>query len=1285
MASIEIQIKANAKNAIDNLKATQANINKVGDSLVKLESSMQPGDLQNAFQSYNKLIERAAKAMYEAGNAASFMEAKQKVLNDAIESVARMKGGDISKVSDELKNLAQNAAASITPMQNLGQTTGVLGKFFGEFGTKLASTVKNILIFRTVMNIQNNIINTFKTLMSDSAKAAAESEQIYSKLTTVFGEYSDAMERANTVSTKLGISSQTAASALSTVGDLLQAQGMARGQSLETAAEWVEYFNDIIAFKDIDMSLEEFAQNFMSGAAGNLRNFRTFGSIVKESAVQARLLEKGLTNLSGSELELAKMTTRAEIALEQQKNAIGATQREWDTMLSVQRRFDEVYKTFSENVGNQMEPVVRWWVSLKTGILEALNAQMEYDKYKDGKNGTKWDAGENDLGKATSLTSVVDFNLLARRNLGMASAESEVIDLERLKNYMAIYNDEIENVVEFLSRVEGLRAEEISAATAVAENQKKFVNAAKADNDEIARSIVNMAESADALFESVQTVNGINFVESDWYKSLSSSLEKAMTGGMTSEKLGERLYNQIIDAYTYAFDEAKDDIKELGANTLDLMFGEATEASSIQMRVDAWEALYRVMESSGKFTQGQLKEIHDLWKNENEELEKHNKNLADAAKLDDMLSKGTLGTDYRSQYLAGLRGTTWQTDLDSNGKGFYSKEHAEAYWQQLQKVNEAIKLANGDQDKLNEIAAKNNTEVENMAKYFKWVADEAARTTAELEKQSKLEQYNGSLKDYQTQLSQLYMTDDEKVLDNLKNTLDETTDTELRDAIEATIKAYEKLSSATARKAQEEELQALEAKRQDTISGANATELSYIKQLGQLGMTDYQKAMSDYNTRLKLAEADEELYDAISAEMDAFIALHKATVQLTEDQKNKDLIASYQDSTAGFVKELAQLNMTDAEKTLDDLEKALGNAGEGTDLATAIQENIDAFKELQKAIADQKLATELATISQKAKEQRDKLIAGVGGNTADYQKQKDQIGLTDFQKAMADYEEQLTEAAKNRDKELWDSVMMEKQAYKELYDAQMEYAHDLSVAQQWTSINDRVASSTGFFGGAIATFTDGEGDLLGDIVTVILDLVDKTEGFAELIDTIDQLLDPIIVLLEYLFDTLGRILVPILKVIQPILRELAVALAVVVGAFDILGAAVYDLIENIKHPFGKWEWDRTEQAWKDLNQAVDDIRGTTISMDKKMGKDARFDAYTDMFNSGLINLTEYNGLLQNLAGVNPGTLSTSSASALASGRGAVVYSGDITININGTNLNEQQLENAVRAGLGWSA
>ena len=159
---------------------------------------------------------------------------------------------------------------------------------------------------------------------------------------------------------------------------------MGTAESLSTASRWTSQFYDIINFKDINMSLEEFAQNFMSGAAGNLRNFRTFGSIVKESAVNARLAAQGLDKLTGSQLELAKMTTRAEMALEQQANAMGATKREWETTLSVNRRLNEAWKEYKENLGDTINFVLKPMKEHWTEILERINkvnkAQKEYNE-----------------------------------------------------------------------------------------------------------------------------------------------------------------------------------------------------------------------------------------------------------------------------------------------------------------------------------------------------------------------------------------------------------------------------------------------------------------------------------------------------------------------------------------------------------------------------------------------------------------------------------------------------------------------------------------------------------------------------------------------------------------------------------------------------------------------------------------------------------------------------------------------------------------------------------------
>lgn len=287
------------------------------------------------------------------------IERHRKVLNALLVEKHRQ-----GKASDDLK---QKIDAEVVSIKKLTKEQEKASRT--SFLSKMLSIAKNIMGFQVAIALFRKTTTALTQTLKESVQAAAEAEQIYSKLGTVFEGVAGSMDKARDVAASIGVANSTAASALSTVGDLLQAQGMGATESLQRASKWVKQFQDIIAFKDINMSLEEFAQNFMSGAAGNLRNFRTFGSIVRESAVQAELLKRGLDGLTGSQLELAKMTIRAEMALEQQANAMGATQREWDTALSVSRRLNEAWKEFKENLGDTL---IRFVNPIRRGITEIL-------------------------------------------------------------------------------------------------------------------------------------------------------------------------------------------------------------------------------------------------------------------------------------------------------------------------------------------------------------------------------------------------------------------------------------------------------------------------------------------------------------------------------------------------------------------------------------------------------------------------------------------------------------------------------------------------------------------------------------------------------------------------------------------------------------------------------------------------------------------------------------------------------------------------------------------------
>ena len=296
---LKIPIVADANSAISGLNDTADSASKLFRQLTKGEATLEQFEKQ--------LGEDLAVAASKAGYGLKGMQAQYKGLMNFMEK-SRQKWGNeseiykdiaasanyakgeidklesseegLAQVTDQYATAAKNAAPAV---DKFAVATKELDQTSKGYLTRLVTLTKNILTFQLIMGPIRSAISGVKNTLKESMSVAAEAEQIYSKLSTVFDGFEDSARRASiALASSLGVAQSTSSSALSTVGDLLQAQGMGTAESLSTATGWVKQFQDIIAFKDINMSLEEFAQNFMSGAAGNLRNFRTFGSIVKE-------------------------------------------------------------------------------------------------------------------------------------------------------------------------------------------------------------------------------------------------------------------------------------------------------------------------------------------------------------------------------------------------------------------------------------------------------------------------------------------------------------------------------------------------------------------------------------------------------------------------------------------------------------------------------------------------------------------------------------------------------------------------------------------------------------------------------------------------------------------------------------------------------------------------------------------------------------------------------------------------------------------------------------------
>ena len=827
MAKNELRliITADGKRALDTIDATERNIKSLGSQTLKLEQDLKSGiertaGMADAFRQMNDIVNRYAISMNELNPAISQNEAALKAWKAMMESVITKGGAFGSETLEYIKmqyasvnaeieklNISQNENIKAFEQTNTTITNTALSfsKYSKEvesankvsaYFTKMLKTIPNVIGFRIVMNLIKNIAN-IKNILSESAKAAAEAEQVFSKLNTVFGETSGAMNEVLDLSSKIGVASSTAASALSTVGDLLQAQGQTTVESLQTASKWVSQFQDIIAFKDINMSLEEFAQNFMSGAAGNLRNFRTFGSIVRESAVNAELAKKGLDKLTGSELELAKMTTRAEMALEQQKNAIGATQREWDTMLSVNRRYDEAVKAMKESFGdwtnNIIKPIKKWWTEILEEINKANNAQEQFISGK--KNINVYDLSDNiDFSKFYEKISSAVSTGLYDSDSGMKYAlietESAILkfgasaeDIQKviLRLYDVFDDNDIfasgEKFSDFVDRLQK-SIQKIS-------KDREFENQVESWNS----GLKNLAETADAFIESLAELNGVTGVSSDFVDMLA--------GNISSEKIAERKWNEIYSSIQENIGKAIESIKDTTIDgyisITESLFGD----DSVQNAYTSWlgevESMYTIlynrMVKYGDVTQQQLDEVYSKWKDIKKEAEKY-------SKLQSAFETGATNGSYSDDIRLKTRTNLNQSFLENNYKihGYEVPEGLAGAYAQIELFYEdLIKLVNPKEEERKKLYEQRDEEKLQAKEYLSILQQENVAK----EKAAQLEELNSGTADYQKQFEQLRMSDFEKTIDDLNRMLEGVTDKDIISAINAQIEAFTKLTEAT--------------------------------------------------------------------------------------------------------------------------------------------------------------------------------------------------------------------------------------------------------------------------------------------------------------------------------------------------------------------------------------------------------------------------------------------------------------------------------------------------------
>ena len=331
------------------------------------------------------------------------------------------------------------------------------------------------------------IIDKTVGFLKDSAKAATEAGEVYSKFGVVFDDvniraksaveaYADAFDLADVSAQKL----------ISNTGNILQGFGATADQSLQMSLQINTLAADLASFTNIEGGAERASQALTQALTGEREMAKALGIVIREDDIQARLAAKGKDKLTGSALNLAKAQVTLEIATEQSKNAIGDYARTQDSTANTLKRAKESTLELQVALGEALNPATTLaaslWDKVASSLADVIKRQNELKGARDAeKEGNQtidqriilMEREEKVLKANLNAYKAYDSEGKLIRSQALVDAEKELASLQARKKGLEIQRDEMRRST----------AQQQEARTAVDAYTKAQKDAKKADDD----------------------------------------------------------------------------------------------------------------------------------------------------------------------------------------------------------------------------------------------------------------------------------------------------------------------------------------------------------------------------------------------------------------------------------------------------------------------------------------------------------------------------------------------------------------------------------------------------------------------------------------------------------------------------------------------------------------------------------------------------------------------------------------------------------------------------------
>ncbi len=279
---------------------------------------------------------------------------------------------DASDATRKAETSSKSYSSGLKSVDNAQTTVQVGAKAMG----------KAILGALAPIAIAMKTFQIMKDLTLDSAAAYAEAQGEARKFSITYRDVAeDAEEAAKYWAETFGYAESSAKSVLGSAGDMYTGMGMS-GEAALSLAERTTYLGGALSKLNPQIGFaSEATRALITATTGEREALKTWGIIISEAAIQAKLLERGQKDLTGAAMLNAKAQATLDIAYEQSPNALAAvtsaTQLAADTNRELSEAWKEQMELTGEVINKVFQPIKGALADWLKGMNEVAKAQRD--------------------------------------------------------------------------------------------------------------------------------------------------------------------------------------------------------------------------------------------------------------------------------------------------------------------------------------------------------------------------------------------------------------------------------------------------------------------------------------------------------------------------------------------------------------------------------------------------------------------------------------------------------------------------------------------------------------------------------------------------------------------------------------------------------------------------------------------------------------------------------------------------------------------------------------------